>query len=90
MTTAELPTIDHPTGRDNFTRVDVGGVTFWFSYRTCVAFNRHDGTGPVVRENDWGPTTGKHLNWIDDGDKGRRVPANVFQSALSTVPDVTL
>lgn len=81
MTTAtrhEVPTIDHPTGRENFTRVTTQGVSYWFSYRTCVAFNLHDGRGPIVRENEWGPTTGKHLNYIDDGDKASRVSGEVF------------
>jgi hypothetical protein len=44
--------------------VEVGPLTVWFSYRTPVAF-QVDGHARVVHENDWGPTTGKHLNWID-------------------------
>jgi hypothetical protein len=40
----------------------------WFSYKTLVAFCR-DGETIIVRENDWGPTTGKHLNAIDGGSK---------------------
>jgi len=45
-------------------RVDMGRVTVWFSYRTPIAF-RADGHNKVVRQNEWGPTTGKHLKWID-------------------------
>lgn len=48
--------------------VTVGNVTLWFSYRTVVAFSTPE-TGLVVRENDWKGTTGKHLNWIDGGNK---------------------
>lgn len=45
-------------------RVDLGPLTVWFSYKTPVAF-RAPGTPMVVRQNDWGATTGKHLKWID-------------------------
>jgi hypothetical protein len=48
----------------NFTRIDTGKVTIWFSYRTPIAF-RVDGHEIVVRENSWNVTTGKHLNQID-------------------------
>jgi hypothetical protein len=59
-------------------RVDVGPLTIWYSYRTPVAF-RLDGHGKVVHRNDWGTTTGKHLNWIDDGNKPGRVSADEFR-----------
>ena len=58
--------------------VDVGPLCVWFSYTTPVAFQR-DGHLRIVRENDWGPTTGKHLNWIDDGDKASRVSGTEFE-----------
>ena len=41
-----------------------GDLDVYFSYKTPVAF-RAPGFGLVVRENEWGPTTGKHLNAID-------------------------
>jgi hypothetical protein len=59
----------------------VGNVTVYFSYKTPVAFHTYE-TGLIVRENDWGPTTGKHLNWIDDGNKADRVSGTEFESAL--------
>lgn len=59
-------------------RVTVGRLTVWFSYETPVAFSI-PGQGMVVRENDWGPMTGKHLNWIDGGDRGTRVPSDEFE-----------
>ena len=37
---------------------------FWFSYETLVAFYIKGEFH--IRKNDWGSTTGKHLNWIDD------------------------
>jgi hypothetical protein len=63
--------------------VDVGPVRVWYSYTTPVAF-QVDGRARVVRENDWGPTTGKHLNWIDVGDKDAkkaRVSSADFETA---------
>jgi hypothetical protein len=58
--------------------VDVGPVTIWFSYQTPVAF-QVAGSPRVVRANDWGPTTGKHLRWIDGGDKSARVSGAEFE-----------
>lgn len=40
------------------------GNRFWFSYETLVAF-WIKGEFHIIK-NYWGPTTGKHLNWIDD------------------------
>jgi len=76
-----VPTVSHPTGRLNYCEVTVNGTTYYFSYRTCIAFNRWDGRGPVVRENVWSTTTGKHLNYIDP-DKTTRVNLEVFNAAL--------
>lgn len=58
--------------------VDIGPLTVWFSYRTPVAFHL-DGQSRVVRKNCWGPTTGKHLNWIDGGNKKDRVTEEEFE-----------
>lgn len=52
----------------------------WFSYKTPVAF--HDGSTLVCRENDWGPTTGKHLDWIEP-DKSRRVSGEEFEKRFA-------
>lgn len=73
--------IDHPTGRPNFTEVTLGELTVWFSYRTPVGY-MVPGEGRVVRENEWGPTTGRHLNEIDRGDKAARLPGYVFRGRL--------
>lgn len=51
--------------------------SFYFSYQTLVAFKTAK-TGLVIRENAWGNTTGKHLNWIDT-DKKKRVSKEVFE-----------
>ena len=59
----------------------VKGIDLYFSYKTLVAFRGPEGL--VVHENDWGPITGKHLNWIDDGDKKSRVSDKEFNRLFS-------
>lgn len=66
--------------RTNLNRVDVNGVSFWFSYQTVVAFEDHKGL--VVSENVWSQTTGKHLNSIQS-DKSLRVPYEKFRRLLA-------
>jgi hypothetical protein len=51
-------------------------ITVYFSYKTIIAF-RFKGN-LVVRENEWGPTTGKHLNAIDE-DKKSRISGKTFE-----------
>ena len=63
-------------------RFDMPGITIWFSYSTPVAFHGPGGKR-TVRQNNWGPTTGKHLNWIDGGDKASRLPSDAFEAALA-------
>ena len=65
-----LPKVVHPTNRPNFTVVtlDGGGEReLWlaFSYETCVGFMRPTWTDWIVRQNQWGPTTGKHINTLN-------------------------
>lgn len=85
MTKIHLPSFDvycdNTTGQ-NALVFDLGtGARVWFSYKTPVAFKL--GSEPlIVRENDWGPTTGKHLNAIDGGDKKSRVSGEVFMELL--------
>lgn len=55
----------------------------YFSYKTPVAFRA--GGRLVVRQNDWGPTTGKHLNAIDDGAKASRISSVEFEAQLAKV-----
>jgi hypothetical protein len=59
--------------------VEIGTTKLYFSYETLVAVD----VGPFdlyVRENEWGPTTGRHLNDIA-GDYPR-LPAAEFEAAL--------
>jgi hypothetical protein len=72
---------------DNTTAVnamafDLGPLTVWFSYRTPVAFQKGH-ADRVVRRNEWGPTTGKHLNAIDGGNKADRVDGDTFGRLLN-------
>ena len=74
----ELPTISNYgeySGNGNYGAhsllVDVGPLRVWYSYQTPVAFHV-GGQRRVVRRNEWGTTTGKHLNWIDGGEKAQR------------------
>lgn len=61
---------------------DVQGNSFWFSYKTLVAFY-HPRHGRVVHQNDWSNTTGKHLNAIDGGDKKNRVDEETFRKLFN-------
>lgn len=58
-----------------------GNAKVWFSYKTIVAFRTSE-TGLVVSENCWGPTTSKHLNWIDGGNAAKRLPRDKFKELL--------
>ncbi|MCK4899014.1 MAG: hypothetical protein KAS38_09565 [Anaerolineales bacterium] len=49
----------------NTIAIDVGKITFFFSYDTIVAF-LEPGVGLTLSVNRWGPTTGRHLNWISE------------------------
>jgi hypothetical protein len=61
----------------NALRFDIGGYTFWYSYKALIAF-RAPGHPLIVSENQWTATTGKHLNLID-GNKKNRVDAATFK-----------
>jgi|WetSurSiteA1Bulk_404760.scaffolds.fasta_scaffold124398_1 hypothetical protein len=60
--------------------VSIGAYSLYFSYRTVVAFSSPE-HGLVVRENSWGPTTGKHLNAIST-DKSKRLKSEEFIKKL--------
>lgn len=81
-----LPTIDsygqYSSGNYgvNCLRVSFDRLDLYFSYRTIVAFCGSEGL--KVRVNDWNNTTGKHLNWIDGGNKKERLESGVFEMEL--------
>lgn len=68
-------------GTENKNRVIIDGLSIWFSYQTPVAFY-HPSTGRVVRENDWGTTTGKLLNELEPNKK-LRVSGSRFEEMLA-------
>ena len=87
-TTVELPSF---RSYGNYSSSNYGAHTlmfsddrgqYWFSYSTLVAFRAWGHERRVIR-NYWGPTTGKHLNWIDDGDKGSRLSREDFERAYA-------
>ena len=68
----------------NSIALEVGSRTLYFSYDTVVAFRGHNSEGKYfdcVCENCWGPTTGKHLNWINPN-KDARLDYDNFQKEL--------
>ena len=69
----------------NHATVTIGKLTVAFSYQTVIGFHDQNGTGPrggwVISENQWGPTTGKHLNALDGGGKQGRLPRAEFEAA---------
>lgn len=67
-------------------RVSIGDVTLYFSYKTLIAFCA-PGVGRVVSKNIWGPTTGKHLKWIDGGSKSDRVDRDTFEEKWKEVAE---
>jgi len=67
----------------NTTTIGIGNKRIYFSYKTPIAFYTPSG-GYVVRQNDWGVTTGKHLNAIDGGNKAARVSGEVFEGLLNS------
>ena len=74
--------------KPNLTKVNIGTITVWFSYNTPIAFKNGTWSTLVVRENVWSTTTGKHLNYIDGGDKeakARRVSSDEFNRALEEI-----
>jgi hypothetical protein len=59
--------------------MSVAGFRFWYSYDTIVAFQTPK-SGLRMCINCWGPTTGKHLNWIST--YVDRLPPDQFEKEL--------
>jgi hypothetical protein len=64
----------------NMTLVDIGTLSLYFSYKTVIAFSSPNGLR--IRTNVWGPTTGKHLNYLS-ADKTRRIEGSAFEKELA-------
>ncbi len=64
----------------NFTSVEMGYLTIYFSYETAIGFHVA-GKGYTAVENQWGPTTGKHLNRLQP-DRKKRVSLEAMNAQL--------
>ena len=71
------------TVNNNFSKVNIGRAIFWFSYKTCIAFDTPS-SGLVCSENNWSTTTGKHLNLVQP-EKKNRIPYKEFEQQLEKV-----
>lgn len=59
--------------------VTIGELRITFSYSTVI--HVADAQDSIIRDNAWGPTTGKHLNSLDGGSKdakAKRLDAEEF------------
>ena len=56
--------------------LEFGDAIFYFSYKTLIAFHKNGQL--VVHKNDWGNTTGRHLNYVDNGKKSDRLTHEEF------------
>ena len=64
--------------------IELNQQRFYFSYDTLVAFKGYDKKGNYyfcVRQNEWGSTTGKHLNAINPN-KQERLTSEEFEKQL--------
>lgn len=61
--------IKHTHIQSNFYSVDIKDITIYFSYQTPIAFK--DCGQLFISNNEWGTTTGKHLNIINRDHKIR-------------------
>ena len=77
----DIMRLRHPTNRPNFAIVVMNnGMEVAFSYETPIGFEL-DGRW-YVRTNAWGATTGKHLNFLDGGNKANRLDGQEFTDRL--------
>lgn len=72
---------------NNFHSVTLGNVTLYFSYHTCIGVD--DGKNVSVRANEWGTTTGKHINYLKNN-FGSRVNSGLTEGAFQTILDKVL
>jgi len=77
--TGMLPRIEQYQNNVYATEVTIGPITVFFSYNTPVAFRVLETGCLVVRKNNWGSTTGRHLHDIDGGNKADRVSGEQFE-----------
>ncbi len=71
--------VDQFGATNNAVEVGFGNVSLYFSYKTLIAY-RDPEDGLVVCENVWSSTTGKHLNYVDGGNKSERLKTDAFEA----------
>ena len=91
MNTNQLPTIssygDYASdnyGSHTLKVIFPNNFALYYSYDTIIAFS--DREGFVISENNWGTTTGKHMNFLDR-DKKARLPREEFELKLQEMLD---
>ena len=91
MNTNQLPTISNygEYSSDNYGSHTLkvsfpNNFALFYSYDTIIAFS--DREGFVISENNWGTTTGKHLNFLER-DKKARLPRKEFELKLQEMLD---
>jgi hypothetical protein len=76
--------ISHPDHKANFCMVYVDELMIAFSYETPIAFAL--GREVVVRRNEWGATTERHMRHVElpaGSGRAARVPREEFERRLA-------
>lgn len=83
MTTINIRNYGPEYYSHNSKEVRVGCLKLWFSYDTVITFSHgmYEMGRIFIRKNDWGSTTGRHLNMILT-DKSIRIDRDKFQEHL--------
>ena len=92
--------ITQPLGASKFWIVKYGDRELAFSYETLIGYRIVESVKPdtvgrvwsdwVVRVNEWGPTTGKQMNYLHDQcwqDKNDRIQGSEFLKRFETEVD---
>ena len=69
---------NHPTERPNFVIIHLPSCQLAFSYETLIGVAY--GGRWYIAKNTWGPTTGKHLNYLDANHVTDRLPQSEIES----------
>ena len=76
---------------NNARMVTIGDITLYYSYREIIAFSDMTNKEPVRtsitvgRINEWGPTTGRHMNDVPGNAKEDRLTGRDFEQALKAL-----
>ena len=76
--------LTHPTNLANFSCLETNDMTVYFSYETPIAVIK-PGCFPLVSENNWKQTTGKHINYVKTHTHDcQQVPHEFIMASLNT------